>query len=72
MMNLQTIQMRLDEKTLQKISNRIATEVANSIYYEFLMARYLPEIKAIERGRIKALKGKEAKQYIKQKLSSTK
>jgi hypothetical protein len=35
---------------------------------EKIMSRYLPEIKAVEKGKIKAIRGREVKKYIKQKL----
>jgi len=44
-MNHQTIQLKIDENTLNKIFKKIAADVGNKIYYNFLMARYLPEIK---------------------------
>ena len=33
----------LDEKIIKELSSSIANEVANKIYYEFLLARYIPE-----------------------------
>jgi hypothetical protein len=33
-----------------------------------IMSRYLPEIEAVEKGETKAIRGREAKKYIKQKL----
>jgi len=36
----------VDEKKVKDISKSIASEVANRIYYEFLLARYIPEILA--------------------------
>jgi len=71
-MKNQTIQLKINEKTLNEISSKIATEVTNKIYHNFLLARYLPEIKAIERGKIKALRGKKIELYLKQKISSSK
>jgi hypothetical protein len=35
---------------------------------EKIMSRYLPEIKAVEKGETRAIRGREAKKYIKQKL----
>jgi len=68
----QTIQIKFDEKSMQELSSRIASEVADSIYHELLLARYIPEIKAIESGKLKAVKGKDIENYIKQKISSLK
>ncbi len=71
-MNQQTVQLKFDEKTLEGLSSKIATEVSDTLYYELLMARYIPEIKSIDGGKIKALEGKRAFEYMKQKISSLK
>ena len=60
---------QINERNIKEIADSIANEVANKIYYEFLFARYLPEISAIEKGTVKAIKGKEAKIYLKEKIT---
>jgi len=44
--------------------------VTEEIYYEMLFTRYLPEVKGIERKKLKALKNEEAENYLKQLLRS--
>jgi len=39
-------------------------KIAKEIYYEMLFLRYLPEIKAIEQNKIKALKNEEAEKFL--------
>lgn len=69
-MQQQDFHFRVDEKSIKIISKSIANEVANRIYYEFLIARYIPEISAIEKGSIMPLKTEFVKQQIMQKLKS--
>ena len=71
-MSQQIAQVKFDERVLEELSTKIATEVSDNLYYELLMARYIPEIKSIESGKIKALEGKKGLEYIKQKISSLK
>ena len=71
-MNQQTVHVKFDEKILEELSSKIATEVSDNLYYELLMARYIPEIKSIESGKTKALEGKKGLEYIKERISSLK
>ena len=47
-------------------------EMARKMYYKLLMLKFLPEIKAIEKGRLKALKGKEIDRFLKQLIEKSK
>lgn len=71
-MQQQTIQIKFDEKSIQDLSSKIASEVVDSLYHELLMARYVQEIKSVQKGDLKALSGKEIEYYLKQKISSLK
>lgn len=66
----QDIRFKADEKSIREISKSIAEEVANRIYYEFLMARYMPEIIAIEKGIVAPLKAGAVKQQVIRKIKS--
>lgn len=70
-MQKQLIRFSVDEKIIKDISKSIASEVANRIYYEFLIARYIPEILAIEKGSIESLKSDAFKQQLMQRIKST-
>ena len=61
---------RVDEKKVKDISKSIASEVANKIYNEFLLARYIPEILAIENGSIVPIKTEDFKKRISQRIKS--
>ncbi len=61
---------KLDKKIISNLSKDIAEDVANKIYYTFLMARHIPEIEAIKRGEIKALEGRELKKFMNDKIKS--
>jgi len=41
-------------------------EIARKMYCKSLMVKFLPEIKAIEKGKLKALKGKEIEKFLKE------
>jgi len=60
----------VNEKAIKNISNSIASEVADRIYYEFLIARYMPEILAIENGSAESLKSEAFKQQLMQRIKS--
>jgi hypothetical protein len=50
---------KIDRKTIKKIANKLAEEFARKIYFKALMLKFLPEVKAIEGRKLKALKGEE-------------
>lgn len=59
-----------DDKKVKDISKSIASEVANKIYNEFLLARYIPEILAIEKGSVVPIKTEVFKKQISQRIKS--
>jgi hypothetical protein len=61
---------RIDEKSIKNISKSIASEVVDRIYYEFLLARYMPEVIAIENGSIAPIKTEDFKQQIMYRINS--
>ncbi len=67
---MQEQKFHVDDKSIKEISRSIAEEVANRIYYEFLVARYTPEIMAIEAGKIIPLKSEAFKQQLMQRIRS--
>jgi len=69
-MQKQLIPFSIDEKIIKNISKSIAGEVADSIYYEFLIARYTPEIMAIENGSVVPLRSGAFKQQLMQRIKS--
>ena len=69
-MQEQVFRFNVNEKAIKDISKSIASEVADRIYYEFLIARYMPEILAIEKGSIESLKSEVFKQQLMQRIKS--
>jgi hypothetical protein len=61
---------RIDEKSIKNISKSIASEVADRIYYEFLLARYMPEVLAIEKGSVAPIKTEDFKQQLMNRINS--
>ncbi|KCZ71237.1 hypothetical protein ANME2D_02438 [Candidatus Methanoperedens nitroreducens] len=61
---------RFDEKSIKDISKSIASEVADRIYYEFLLARYMPEVIAIEKGNVTPIKTEDFKKQLMYKIKS--
>ncbi len=61
---------RIDEKGIKTISKSIANEVADRIYYEFLLARYIPEILAIEKGSVTPIRTEDFKHQLMHKINS--
>lgn len=69
-MQQQDYSFRIDEKSIKNISKSIANEVADRIYCEFLLARYMPEILAIEKGSVAPIKTEDFKQQIMYRINS--
>lgn len=61
---------RIDEKSIKNISKSIANEVADRIYYEFLLARYMPEVLDIEKGSVAPIKTEDFKQQLMHRINS--
>jgi ethanolamine utilization protein EutQ (cupin superfamily) len=61
---------RIDEKSIKNISKSIANEVADKIYCEFLLARYMPEVLAIEKGSVAPIKTEDFKQQLMSRINS--
>ena len=70
-MQQQDYSFRIDEKSIKNISKSIASEVADRIYYEFLLARYMPEVLAIEKGSIAPIKTEDFKKQLMSRINST-
>jgi hypothetical protein len=58
------IKAEFTKKFMKELSKNVARRVAEELYYEMLFLRYLPEIKAIEKGKIKALKDEEVEKLL--------
>jgi len=39
-------------------------KMARKMYYKLLMLKFLPEVKAIEEGKLKALRGREIDEFL--------
>jgi len=51
-------------KDFANIAEKIAEELAERMYYKLLFLKFLPELKAIESGKIKAKTGKEIDRFF--------
>ena len=58
------IGIKFSKEFVRNISKEIANKIAEELFYETLFFRFLPEIKGIEEGKIKAKKGKEAFEFL--------
>lgn len=62
------VQQALGEQTISDVAESLAEEIATKMYHKLTLLKFLPEIKAIESGKLKALRGKEAHEFL-EKLS---
>ncbi|HEX7627976.1 MAG TPA: hypothetical protein VF354_03545, partial [Candidatus Methanoperedens sp.] len=69
-MQQQDYSFRIDKTSIKNISKSIANEVADRIYYEFLLARYMPEVLAIEKGSVAPIKTEDFKQQLMYRINS--
>lgn len=58
------IDVEFSREFIKGVSKEIADKVAEEVYYEGLFLKYLPEIKAVEEGKIKVKRGKEAIRFL--------
>ncbi len=68
-MQQQDYSFKIDEKSIKNISKSIAREVADRIYCEFPLARYMPEILAIEKGSVAPIKTEDFKQQLMHRIN---
>jgi ethanolamine utilization protein EutQ (cupin superfamily) len=61
---------RIDEKSIKNISKSIASEVADKIYCDFLLARYMPEVLEIEKSSNATIKTEYFKQQLMNRINS--
>ncbi|MFH1369784.1 MAG: hypothetical protein ABII09_00620 [Planctomycetota bacterium] len=47
------------------MADNLAEEMATKMYHTLMMVKFLPEIKAVESGKLKGLKGKEIDEFLK-------
>ena len=69
-MQQQDYSFKIDEKNIKNLSKSIASEVADRIYYEFLLARYMPEVLDIEKGSVAPIKTEDFKQQLMYRINS--
>jgi hypothetical protein len=55
---------KIDKEMMKNIANSLAEGLAKRMYYKLLLLKFLPEIKAVERGKLKAIKGKEIEKFF--------
>jgi len=53
-METETIELKISDEEAERVAGVIASEIVRKIYYEFIFLRYLPEIKLIKKGKVRA------------------
>jgi hypothetical protein len=61
---------KIDKEMIKNIVNSLAEELAKRMYYKLLLLRFLPEIKAVEGGKLKAIEGKKIEEFFDKLLKS--
>jgi hypothetical protein len=57
---------KIDKEMIKNIANSLAEELAKRMYSKLLLLRFLPEIKAVEKRKLKAINGKEIEEFFNQ------
>ena len=65
-----TERVKIDKELIRSIADSLAEEMARRMYYKLLLLKFLPEIKAVEMGKLKALEGKEIDKFLAQLIQS--
>jgi hypothetical protein len=66
--SLENIQ--IEKQLIKNIANSLAEEIARKMYYKLLLLKFLPEVKAVEEGKLKTLKGKEVEKFFNSLIKS--
>jgi ferritin-like protein len=53
-----------NKKLIEKILSNLSHSIAKEVYYALILAKFIPEIESINKGKIKALKGKEIDNFL--------
>jgi|FaiFalDrversion2_1042247.scaffolds.fasta_scaffold11046_1 CRISPR/Cas system-associated protein Cas5 (RAMP superfamily) len=61
---------KIEKQLIKSIANSLAEEMAREMYYKLLLLKFLPEIKAVEEGRLKTLKGKDIEKFLNSLIKS--
>ena len=61
---------KIEKQLIKSIANSLAEEMARKMYYKLLLLKFLPEIKAVEEGKLKTLKGKEVEKFFNSLIKS--
>jgi hypothetical protein len=61
---------QIEKQVIKNIADSLAEEMARKMYYKLLLLKFLPEIKAIEEGKLKTLKGKEIEKFFNSLIKS--
>lgn len=60
----------VNKQVLKNIADSLAEEMARKMYYKLLMLKHLSEVKAVEKGNLKALRGKEIHKFLNRLIKS--
>jgi hypothetical protein len=52
------------QEKIDKMAERLAEELSKKMYYEFILMKNIPEIERIKIGSDKALKNKDARDFL--------
>ncbi|MBI4214824.1 hypothetical protein HY546_02410 [archaeon] len=53
-----------EKKTIASIAESLAEEIASRMYHKLVLLKHIPEIRKIESGKAKALRGKEVLKFL--------
>lgn len=71
-MDTSTLKIKIPEEEVKKTAKIIADEIADRLFYELLIIRYIPEIKAIKKNKIKALTDEEIDRFLQERIKACK
>ena len=54
----------IDKKLIDKIAKNLIEKLSEELYYQLLLLRYIPEIEAVKRGKLKTMTPKEFKKAL--------
>jgi len=69
-METETIELKISDEEAERVAGVIASEIVRKIYYEFIFLRYLPEIKLIKKGKVRAKSDNEIDEFIRKRIAS--
>ncbi len=67
-----TVQLQIDRALIESIKAELSDALATRLYYKALMLKFIPEIRLVKSGKLKALKNDEIGRFLREHAARVK